>query len=363
MVKILKTKDEAVDKKKCEEMIAKLASDNIVREKSSKDTFPIPRVKDNCKYISLVYTLLNEHVKIGIPIHPAGEWILDNFYMIEKAAKIIEKELTLNKYINFPGLAEDGFARIFVLCNEIVSNTDGKIQEEDLKSYLEAYQTQKYLNMEEIWNIPIFLQICIIEKIRRICERIFIAQMEKYKVENMINRIIENKPGKAIKISVDGKYPFIEYMSYRLKRYGKKARPYLEAFEEQVNRMGITISDAINREHFDIAVRKLSIKNAIISIRDISRMNMIEIFKKINIVEQILNKDPANVYQKMDYSSKDYYRTKILEIAKKTKTSEIFIAEEVLKLCNKNAILEEDDNKNKNQNQNKNQKRCMLAII
>ena len=66
------------------------------------------------------------------------------------------------------------------------------------------------------------------------------------------------------------------------------------------------------------------------------------IFKEINVVEQILKRDPAGVYPKMEYSSKDYYRKKILEISKKTKISEIFIAEEVIQLCKKNELEQYD---------------------
>ena len=56
---------------------------------------------------------LNEHLKLGINIHPAGEWLLDNFYIIEETVKQIQKELPLKKYINFVGkevevLALDG---------------------------------------------------------------------------------------------------------------------------------------------------------------------------------------------------------------------------------------------------------------
>ena len=46
---------------------------------------------DNFKYISLVYTLLNEHIKLNIPIHPAGEWLLDNYYLIENEVEGIQK--------------------------------------------------------------------------------------------------------------------------------------------------------------------------------------------------------------------------------------------------------------------------------
>ena len=47
--------------------------------------------------------------------------------------------------------------------------------------------------MDEIWNIGVFLQIAIIENIRKICEKIYIAQIEKIKVEYIIERLIENK--------------------------------------------------------------------------------------------------------------------------------------------------------------------------
>ena len=46
---------------------------------------------NNYYIIKQVYNLLNEHVKLGIAIHPAGEWILDNFYVIEENVKSIQK--------------------------------------------------------------------------------------------------------------------------------------------------------------------------------------------------------------------------------------------------------------------------------
>ena len=51
--------------------------------------------------ITETYNLLNEHIKLKIPIHPAGEWLLDNYYIIDEAVKGIEKNLSLKKYKNF----------------------------------------------------------------------------------------------------------------------------------------------------------------------------------------------------------------------------------------------------------------------
>ncbi len=346
--KFLSTKGAVLDKCQLENYLEKLASDHILKGKTDKNTYPMPRVYENFEVITQTYNLLNEHLKLKIPIHPAGEWLLDNYYTIDETVKNIEKNLSLKKYKNFLGIANGnnlGFARIYVLANDIVSYTDGKIEGKILADLLRAYQRKKKLSMEEIWNIGIFLQISLIENIREIAERIYIAQLQKYRVENIIERLVENKKKDELKFNKLGEYkakvkeygemkfPFIEYMSYKLKKYGKKGYPFINVLEEQVNKMGIEIDDVIKKEHFDIAVKKVSIGNSIISIKNIQRINMTDIFESINQVDDILVKDPAGIYEYMDYKTKVYYRNKIQEISKQTKISEIYIAQKCLELA------------------------------
>ena len=357
--KKLKITGTMLEKKQLENHLEKIASSHNTISKSQKDTYPVPQLIENFKTIEEVYNLLNEHLKLGINIHPAGEWLLDNFYIIEQSVKQIQKELPLNKYINFVGIANGeykGFARIYVLASEIVAYTENKIERENLEDYLVSYQRKKTLSMDEIWNIGIFLQIAIIENITDICAQIYSSQIQKYRAENIAERLVENKDRTQIKfkntkiekeIFQDMRYPFIEYMSYILKRYGKKAYAYLNALEEVVEKLGTTISDVIKKEHFEIATQKVLMGNSITSIKTIQRINFLEIFEKINGVEEILKQDPANVYEKMDYKTKEYYRGKIKEISKKTKISEIYISRKMLELAQK--YLKESQDKNQQQ--------------
>ena len=348
LAKILNIKGALLDKEQLESYLEKIASDHVLQERSNPDTFPIPRLQENFKFITKTYEILNDHLKIGINTHPAGEWLLDNYYIIEETVKTIQKELTMKKYKNLIGISNGayaGFARIYVLATEIVAYTEARINAHTLEELLNAYQNKKTLNMEEIWNISTFLQIAIIEMIRGICEKIYSVQIQKYKVEDIIERLVEyktinnqkfnNKSNYKSKIIETGqiKYPFIEYMSYRLKKYGKKAYSYLEILEEQVMKMGTTVSDVIKKEHFDIAVRKVLIGNCIKSIKEIGRINFLEIFENINGVEELLKQDPAGVYEKMDYKTKTYYRNKIKEISKRTKISELYITKKALELA------------------------------
>ena len=194
--KILNMEGAILNKQELSEHLKKVAAAHNTKLKSEKSTYPIPRMLENYHIIKEVYNLLNENIKEGLTIHPAGEWLLDNFYIIEQITKSIRKEMTLKKYINFVGIADgkyQGFARIYLLASVIVNYTDNKITKEVLEESLLAYQTKKTLSMDEIWNIGTFMQVAIIENIRQIAEHIYMSQLEKFKVESIIERLIEKK--------------------------------------------------------------------------------------------------------------------------------------------------------------------------
>ncbi len=339
----------ALDKEQLKTYLENIASDHTLKAKSDKNTYPIPEMERNFEYITKTYDLLNIHLKLGVNIHPAGEWLLDNYYVIEETVKEVRKSLPIKKYVSFLGIGAGkykGYARAYVLAEEIISFTDGNFKAKDLEEYLTSYQNKKTLNMEEIWDINLFFKIALIEKIRDICMKIYASQMQKIKVESIIERLVENKSkdklifkttaneyAKEIQTYSENKYTFIEYMSYRLKEYGKKAIPYLNILEEEINKQGLLLQEVIKKEHFDIALKKVSIGNCIKSIHALQRMNFLEIFEKINGVEEVLKQDPSGVYEKMEYKTKEYYRNKVKEIAKKTRISEIYIAKKVVELA------------------------------
>ena len=97
--KTLMIKGAILGKNQLEDYLEKVASSHNLQNFSDKETYPIPRLKENFELITQTYNLLNEHAKLKIPIHPAGEWVLDNYYIIENSVKMIIKDLTLKKYI------------------------------------------------------------------------------------------------------------------------------------------------------------------------------------------------------------------------------------------------------------------------
>ena len=359
--KYLNIKGTNLEKNQLEKYLQQLAEEHVISKKSERETYPIEELRNNFNIILETYEILNEHLKLGIKIHSAGEWILDNFYIIEETVKNIEKNLNINKYVRLPGLANgkyQGFARGYVLASEIVAFSDESITEEKIIDAIQSYQTRKILSMEEIWNIGIFIQIAIIQKISDISKKIYYSQIQKYKVENIFERIIESKPNKEMIFQKkirnkknlqieDLNYSFIEYMLYKLRRIGKKGNPYIEVLEKQVNKLGIKSDEVVKKEHLYVATLKTKIGRYITSIKSISRINFQKIFEKTNKTEELLNEDPCQVFKKMTEDTKEMYRQKIKNISNKMKISEIYITEEILKLANRYKNYTETEKKKK----------------
>ena len=346
--KKLNIRGSLLDRGQLAKHIEKTASEHNIKSESKKDTYPIPNLIDDYKFILETYNLLSKHLKLGIKIHSAGEWILDNFYVIEETVKVIQKEISLKKYINMIGLSNEsykGFARCYVLAEEIVAFSDCKIDRELINIVLKSYQKKKILSMEELSSIGIFLKISIISHIRELCEKIYSSQLQKYKAESIVERLVEKKSDSNFKFNSlpivlknneeNFKYPFIEYMSYKLKLYGKSAVAYQEILEKEVQKTGFSISEVIQKEHFNIANIKITMGNCITTIKEINRIDFSEVFGNMNASEEILKQDPSGIYSQMDEESKSYYRRLIEKKARKSKISEIYITEKIIELCSR----------------------------
>jgi hypothetical protein len=350
-----------LDKNQLASYMEKIASEHNIKNGTSKDTYVIESLKKKYHIILETYNLLSKHIKMGIKIHSAGEWILDNFYIIEENVKSIQKDLSLKKYKQMIGISNgkyEGFARSYCLASEIVAYTDCRIDKDTINFCLKAYQKKKLLEMQEIWDLGIFLRVAIISHISEMCEKVYLAELQKERVDSILKRIVEKQENiskkqdnlanqyhgnykfKVKRGSSDLKYPFIEYMSYKLKEYGKEAIEYQKILENEVEKMGLTVSEVIQKEHFEIANIKVTIGNAIKSLKEIAHINFGELFSFTNATEEILKLDPSKIYSNMDEESKNYYRDKISKISKKFKISEIYIAEKLIELAKKHESKE-----------------------
>jgi len=344
--KIVKIRDVPLTCEELEDHAAKIAIEHSVGRRRSLLNWPIPRMNENYDFILSVYKRLNEDVMKKHSISPAAEWLLDNFYIIEEQVKGIRKTLKKADYFRLPILKcgqLKGCVRIYAVAVELISHTDGQINEDILYRYLKAYQSHCTLFNREILALPLMIRLALIENIRNICEKIRDTQVQWRKADEAVDSWMGNDkfdPDRMLR-SIKGKFrtideanpSFIEHLFYRIRRAGRGYHQISRYIEESLRKYGTTIEDVTQKEHNAQAVSAVTIGNCIISLKFISTSDWIDIFESTSSVEQILRQDPDGTYPAMDLASRNYYRARIEELASVYGVSELHVASEAVALA------------------------------
>ncbi|WP_010248384.1 GH36-type glycosyl hydrolase domain-containing protein [Acetivibrio cellulolyticus] len=353
----IKIRDASLTSDELEAHAREMAYDHAVSKKLNLFNWPVPRMNENYRYILSVYKALNEDMQKGIGTTPAAEWLLDNFYIIEEQVKGVRKDLTKEYYSRLPMLRSGqlkGYARIYTVALELVSHTDGRIDEKVLLNYINAYQSHNVLANRELWALAIMIKLALIENIRYICQTIEESQNQRRKVEEIlsaakceegidIKKLIQN-----IEVELKGQYQvnsaFIEHLAYKLRKMGRAYSHVLRHIDDILDINGTNVDSITHKEHSEQTVRKGSIGNCIISLKFISSSNWVDIFEALSKVEDVLRSDPNGTYNLMDLSSKNYYRKRIEELALDFDVSEKHVANKVVDLATR--VLESIEDKN-----------------
>ena len=88
-------------------------------------------------------------------------------------------------------------------------------------------------------------------------------------------------------------------------------------------RRGQTPEDAIRAEQQAEAATQVSIANTITSLRLCATHDWSRYVERVSLVEQILQRDPAGVYGRMDFASRDRYRQAVEEVADSTGEAQV----------------------------------------
>ena len=131
----------------------------------------LTRLAENEGVLIGACNLLTAAVKANRRIAPAGEWLLDNFYLIEEQIRTAKRHLPKGYSRELPRLLNGpsaGLPRVYDIALETISHGDGRVDPESLSSFVAAYQTVTALKLGELWAIPIMLRLALIENLRRV---------------------------------------------------------------------------------------------------------------------------------------------------------------------------------------------------
>ncbi len=208
----------------------------------------------------------------------AGEWMLDNFYVVKQTFRQIEEGLPtsfLNQLPKLDGTSLQGHPRIFALAWEWVGYSQSQIDLTQVAAFVRGYQQVTSLTIGELWALPNMLRIAILARLVHAA-----TELTGMDAPRSLSLVLE--PGLPREIP------------------SQLASPML--------------------------ANETIVANCFLSLRLLSATDWNTFFEQTSRVEQILRDDPAEIYAGMDFETRNSYRGVVEELARHSNFSEEQVA-------------------------------------
>ena len=313
----------------------------------------LARLADNERVLFEARNLLTVAIKANRRISPAGEWLLDNFYLIEEQIRTAKRHFPAGYSRELPRLARlgqgpsAGLPRVYDIALEAISHGDGRVDPENLSRFVAAYQTITALKLGELWAIPIMLRLALVENLRRVGARVAASTLDRERADGWADQMMEvaeKDPKSLILVIADmaRSHPpmvssFVAEFARRLQGQSAALALPLTWIEQRLSESGLTIDQLVQSETQKQASAQVSISNSIGSLRFLGAMDWRKFVESMSGVEQKLREDPGGVYGMMDFATRDRYRHAVEKTAKASQLSEGEVARKAIQLAHEGA--------------------------
>ncbi len=256
-----------------------------------------PRLRQNIAALREAHQYIGVQAESGYDISPAGEWLLDNFHVIEAQLRAIHEDLPRRYYRNLPVLAEEplaGLPRVYGLAWAFVAHTDGAFDDELALRFLTAYQQARELQLAELWALPTTLRVVLIENLRRLAERVATNKAARELANLCSDRLhtfsIETLDELLAELNRRGiGRTFLGQMAQRMADLQRTSDPLaLLPYQHWLQAALPDVANLRAQQAADQAADNLSVSNAVTSLRTISDADWPDIIARSSTLMQLM---------------------------------------------------------------------------
>ncbi|HXG11673.1 MAG TPA: glycosyl transferase family 36, partial [Gemmataceae bacterium] len=303
------------------------------------------RFNENGRKLTRAHRLIVEATARQEPITPDAEWLLDNFHIIVDTLREVRQDLPRGYYRELPTLADGPFAglpRVYALGIELIAHTDSGLDETTITRAVQAYQTVAPLTIGELWAVPIMLRLGLLENLRRLADQMLQTWAERRLAQQWAARLAPqgqepadpSRDGDAWSRMPDTwSDPCLVCLFEELRDRGPDASASVERLEQALNGRGIDCAEVLRREHQRQAANQVSVGNCVTSLRLLSNLDWAVFFERTSLAEALLREDPAGVYARQDFATKDRYRRTVEKLARGSGHDELEVIRSALALA------------------------------
>jgi hypothetical protein len=330
---------ELLNAEQMEERGRELAAEHKARASRSTANPLLHRLSQNADVIRECCRTLAEAIKENQKVTPAGEWLLDNLYLIDEQIRTARRHLPRRYSLQLPVLAKGasaGLPRVYDIALKAISHGDGRFDEDSLRRFVAAYQEVTPLTIGELWAIPIVLRLALIENLRRVAYSVRVDRIDRNIAIRWADAMIEiarRDPTGLILVAADmaREQPpmsssFVSELSRRLQPLGDAVSLPMTWIDQRLAEAGLTGDQLVQSAQREQAADQVSVSNCIGSLRLLDALDWKTFFESVSVVETILREDPAGAYAKLNFATRDMYRHVVEKLAREAELGEPEIA-------------------------------------
>jgi len=273
-----------------------------------------------------------------VDVGPAGDWLLDNFHVVQEHSREVRESLPRSYYRELPELIAGplaGYPRIYELAITLISHSEGRVDLGNLNPFVAAFQDMAPLSIGELWAIPAMLRLGLIENVRRMALRTVQRLDELENADRWGERVIaasEEGParlGVVFNEFIADHPPLTSTFVSRLLRQLRSepdGSATLVRLAEWITDEALSAEEAAARSTQRVALTQIIMANSITSLRTIARMDWRVFVERQSVMDAALRNDPAGAYARMTFATRDDYRHVVERIAKRTGGDEAGVA-------------------------------------
>jgi cyclic beta-1,2-glucan synthetase len=290
------------------------------------------RLAANSAVLLHAYRMTAQSAEEGRAITPAAEWLVDNYYLVEREIREIRAALPSGYYRQLPKLLAGPFAgypRVFGVAWAFVAHTDSHFDADLLCRFVRAYQEVQPLTIGELWAVAITLRIVLVENLRRMADLIIRNSDARQEANGLADRLLgasghTAEPASTVLAQHDGTNlpaAFAVQLVHRLRDQDPRITPALTWLDQHLAAQGSTAETMVHDEHQRQGASVVTVRNVITSMRMISDADWPEMFERISLVDATLS--AGSTFRDMDFPTRNLYRSAIEELSRGANRSEL----------------------------------------
>lgn len=298
------------------------------------------RLRDNQRRLVEAFEVLQRSSSGAEGATPAGQWLLDNFHVVEEQIREIRRDLPAGYYRQLPKLISGPFAgypRVFGLAWAFVAHTDSRFDVDMLQRYVQAYQSVDPLTIGELWAVAITLRLILIENLRRLSDQILAAREARIAADQLADRLLgaygrDPEPAAAVLEAWAARRElpnaFAVQLLHRLRDQDARVAPVLSWLDARLLEQSLAADEIVRAEHDRQVASAGTVRNVVTSLRRISEVDWLDMVERMSLVDAALRR--AGDFAEMDFATRNLYRTAIEALARGSGRSEMEVTRAAL---------------------------------